>query len=1123
MKIKLRNVFFYFRKELLLNIMRSFIFLCCITAFSFTSNGVLSQNTKIKIKVDKTLTVDQVFDIIMEQTDYKFIYQEGTFKTFPTIAVKKGIISANDLLQKSLSSGNFNVILSSNNTVIVEKRLEPVIKEQNFKVSGTIIDENGQPLAGANILEKGTTNGAQSDFNGEFSLNVSNGNATLMVSFLGFLPQEFPVNNQTNISITLKEDAAKLDEVVIIGYGSQNKSKITGAVGFVDSEELEDAIFTDVSQVLQGRTAGVNIINGTGEPGSSARIRIRGNNSINGDNNPLWVVDGVPVSGIPSFSPQDIASFEVLKDAAATSIYGARGANGVVIVNTKRGAKGETQINVSSITGFTNALAKFDVLEGQTYAEFRNEVAINAGGAIPFANPSDFVGQGFNWQELISQTGIRQETQVSMSGGGDQMNFFTAVNYVNDKGIFINSKYERANLRANLDFKALGGILDIKVSNALTHTVRNGGSYSEGSNPNSQSQGGIYAAASSEPLVNAIDFSGTASDGLNFFNPYLIFTESQRRRAENRMLSSIQSTLNLAQGLTFTNNSSVDILNSNNGLFTPARLGGQALLVNGNANTDNVQQFNFVISNFLKYSKLFSEKHDFNLLVGQEYNGFNNRSVNTTSQNFSTDDFGLSNLGVAGTQLVRSNRVEANLQSFFGRLDYTFNNRYLFNATYRADGSSRFAKANKWGYFPSFGAAWLVSNENFLDDSKISNLKIRASWGQVGSQAIEPYQSLNQFTSNNVFSTIGNTSTIGIQPSNSAGNKDLKWETTTTFDVGFDLGLFNNALELNVSYYNKRTEDLLQRVNLPAQDGFRDILVNLGEVENKGFEIGVFADIFRNKDFKWSSSFNASFNKSKVLDIGIAPRLFPDDGQAFTNVFVNTNVYEVGQPIGAFYGWVADGLIQASDFDSSGNPTFAPFNGGETLGGSKYVDVIDDGILNIDDRVVIGDPNPDAILGWNNDFSYKNLSLNLFFQASIGNDIANASRYLLTSFLTTNTLQDYYDNRWTPTNPTNDPRNPRAGINNPATFNSSIIEDGSYVRLKNVTLKYNVPLPNNWKTLSAIEVSLTGTNLFTITNYSGLDPEVDSFAERGQGGLFGLDFGTYPTTRMISLGVNAQF
>jgi len=1123
MKIKLSNVFFCFRKELLLNIMRSFIFLCCVTAFSFTSNGVLSQNAKIKIKVDETLTVDDVFDLIMEQTDYKFIYQEGTFKKFPNVEVKKGIISANDLLQMSLSSGNFNIMLSSNNTVLVEKRIEPVTKEQGFKVSGTVVDENGEPLPGANIVEKGTTNGTQSDFNGEFSLDVANGNATLVISYLGFLPQELAVNNQTNISITLKEDSAKLDEVVVIGYGSQNKSKITGSVGFVNSEELEDAIFTDVSQVLQGRTTGVNIINGTGEPGSPARIRIRGNNSINGDNNPLWVVDGIPVTGVPSFSPREIASFEVLKDAAATSIYGARGANGVVILNTKRGEKGKTKINVSSIVGFSEALATFDVLEGQTYAEYRNETALNGGGAIPFANPSDFSGQGFDWQDLVSQNGRRQEVDISMSGGAEKMNFFTAINYINEKGIFIKSGYERATLRANLDFKAMGGILDIKLSNALTHTVRNGGSFSEGTNLGNQNQGGIYTAAASEPLVPSIDFTETISNGLQFQNPYLFFIRSQRRRAQNRMLSSIQSTLDIVEGLTFTNNSSVDFSNSNNGLFLPAELGGQALLVNGRGTTSSSEQFNFVISNYLKYSKLFSEKHDLNILVGQEYNGFNNRSVNTTSEDFSTKVFGLDNLGVAATQLVRSNRVEANLQSFFGRLDYSFNDRYLLNATYRADGSSRFAENNKWGYFPSFGAAWLVSNEDFLANSKISNLKIRASWGQVGSQAIEPYQSLNQFVSNNVFSTIGNNASIGIQPSGTAGNSELKWETTTTFDIGFDLGLFKNALEVNVSYYNKRTEDLLQQVSLPAQEGFSNILVNLGEVENKGLEIGIFADIFRNKEFNWSTSFNASFNRSKVLDIGTAPRLFPADGQAFVNVFVNTNVYTVGAPIGAFFGWIADGLIQESDFDSSGNPTFIPFNGGETLGGNKYVDFDGSGVVNIDDRVVIGDPNPDAILGWSNDFSYKDLSLNLFFQASIGNDIANASRYVLTNN-SVNTLQDYYDNRWTPTNPTNDPRYPRPGINNPATFNSSVIEDGSYLRLKNVTLKYNVPLPNNWKTLSAIEIALTGTNLWTLTNYSGLDPEVDSFDSlRGQGGLFGLDFGTYPTTRLISLGINAQF
>lgn len=1082
MKIKINSVFLYFVKKRLTHVQKSLIYFCFLTAFGFSAHGALFKNSEIQLNAIKNISFYEIT-----------LRLEGSAFDNKTAFLKKTNNSVND--------------------------------EQGFTVSGTVIDENGESLPGANILEKGTNNGTQSDLDGKFSLITANGNATLIITYVGFIAQELAVNNQANITIKLMEDAAKLDEVVVIGYGSQNKSKITGSVGFVDSKELEDAIFTDVSQVLQGRTTGVNIINGTGEPGSAARIRIRGSNSINGDNNPLWVVDGVPVDGVPSFSPRDIASFEILKDAAATSIYGARGANGVVILNTKRGNKGETQINISSITGFSQPLATFDVLEGQTYAEYRNEAALNAGGAIPFPNPANFAGQGFDWQDLVSQDGIRHELDLSMSGGAEKINFFTAVNYIDEKGIFINNDFQRASLRANVDFKALGGILDIKMSNALTHTARLGGNFSEGGELNNRNQGGIFSAAAAETLVPSIDFTGNTSNGLLFQNPFLYFTESEIRRTQNRILSSIQSTLDIAEGLTFTNNSSVDFLNSNNGIFTPSRLGGEAFLVNGRVTTSSTEVFNFVISNYLKYNKLFSQKHEINLLVGQEYNGFNTREVNIRSENLSSDIFGIDNIGVAGTHIASSNRVEANLQSFFGRLDYSFDDRYLLNATYRADGSSRFAENNKWGYFPSFGAAWVVSNEDFFKDSQISNLKLRTSWGQVGSQAIEPYQSLNQFTSTGVFSTIGNTPTIGIQPSSNAGNNNLKWETTTTFDIGFDLGLFKNAVELNVSYYNKRTEDLLQLVRLPAQEGFSNILVNLGEVENRGLEIGAFATIFNKNDFNWSSSFNVSFNKSEVLDIGTAPRLFPADGQAFVNVFVNTNVFEVGQPIGAFFGWIADGLIQTSDFDGNGNPTFIPFNGGQTLGGNKFVDVDGNGVLNIEDRVVIGDPNPDAILGWNNDFSYKNFSLNLFFQSSIGNDIANASRYVLTNpRFSGNTLQSYYDNRWTPTNPTNDPRFPRPGINNPDTFNSSIIEDGSYLRLKNVTLKYDVPLPEKWKRLSAFEISLTGTNLWTITNYSGLDPEVDSFDSlTGQGGLFGLDFGTYPTTRLISLGLNAQF
>lgn len=1006
---------------------------------------------------------------------------------------------------------------------VLNKESQVAVKQQT-SVSGTVSDESGAPLPGVTVTVKGTITGTITGADGEYTLTDIPEDATLVFSFVGMKTQEIEVGNQSTINVTMVADAIGLEEVVAIGYGSQNKSKITGSVSFVDSKELEDAIFTGADQMLQGRSPGVNIVNTSGEPGADVRIRIRGNNSLRGNNDPLWVVDGVPISGTPNFSPQDITSFEVLKDAAATSIYGSRGANGVVLVTTKRGTPGETELTFSVNHGVTESLGEYDVLQGAAYAQYRNEVAAETGSAMPFSNPDDYEGKGFDWQDKVLQSGYRQEYSLGFTGGSEKVNFYLSGNYITEEGIFINTDFQRSNLRANLDFN-VSEFIDIKFSNAITYTVRGGGIFAEGRNLNTENQGGLYNAAVGEPLVSSIDYNGINSFGNQFLNPYNFFMLNQRRRSSTRILSSVETTFKITESISFINNSSIDFRFSNNDQFSPPAVGGQALETNGSASLDNIRNNNYVTSNFFRFSKLIADRHDVNVLAGVEYSEFNHRSSSIEAYDFALTDFGVDNIGISNEQMAGSNRRQSVIQSGFMRLDYTYDSKYLFNGTWRADGASVFADDEKWAYFPSFGAAWIASNEDFLSGNPIvSNLKIRGSWGQVGSQAIAPYQSQLRFESSSAnVSAIGNQLNSGIQPSNQAGNSKLKWETTTTLDLGFDLGLMNNALELSFSYYNKNTEDLLQQISLPQQDGFKNILVNLGEIENKGFEIGLYADLFRNNEFSWSTGLNVTANQSKVIDIGPQKRIL--GGTALTNAFVNVNVFEPGQPFGAFYGLESDGLIQESDFDEEGNPTFAPYNGGTTLGANKYVNQTDDEVVNVDDRVVIGNPNPDAVIGWNNDFSYKNFSLNLFFHASIGNDVANATYYLLTkgSPGTMNQLTEYADNRWTESNPTNDARYPRAGITNPTVFSDLLIEDGSYLRFKNLSLRYNVPLPSSWD-IKRLEVSLTATNLFTITNYSGLDPEVSSYDSReGNSNKFGIDMSTYPTTRMMSMGLKINF
>ncbi|NJC28328.1 SusC/RagA family TonB-linked outer membrane protein [Neolewinella antarctica] len=1003
---------------------------------------------------------------------------------------------------------------------------------QSVTIAGTVTGPNGTPLIGATVAETGTTTGTVADLDGAYSLTVSGPEAEVSVTYTGYRTARRKVNNQSSINFVLQEDSETLEQIVVVGYGSQKRSDITGSVTSVGSAELETAVFNTVDQLLQGRAAGVQVTSSNGAPGSGSTIRIRGSNSILAGNGPLYVVDGIPIAGTPNFNPQDISNIEVLKDASATAIYGSRGANGVILVTTKRGTSGKTKISIDANTTTSSVLTQIDVLNGQQYAEFRNEAAVDQGEAAPFDDPAQFAGQGINWQDEIIGSGQRTNIGLNITGGGDNARFFVSGDYLLDQGIVINSNFRRYNARANVDIDALNDRVTFKVGMNLTQREGRNAGFGVGGFPNAL--GPITNALLSEPLVPSRDFFGETAEKLEFYNPYLEVTEKNNRNFRTSILANFQMDAKITDDLTFTFNGGTNARIDLTEVFTPSTVGA-GINARGLATSNTGRSYDLISSAYLNYKKVINGDHSLNFTGGVEYSEFNNYSYNSRVGDFELEILGLEQPNI-GTSFFGpgGGRSLAVLQSGFFRANYAYQNKYLLTFTGRADGSSRFAANNKVAYFPSAAIGWRVTEEDFLqDDDAISNLKLRVSYGATGSQSIGSYQSRARYGTGQY--PIGNVPALAFIPT-SVENPNLSWETTRQFNAGVDFGLWNNRLEIIADYFIKTTVDLLANVPLSQQSGFGGTIDNLGSIENKGVELSINAFIMDRPGFTWNTGLNYTTFKTTVVELGGNGELF-GPGIA-SNFGGNAHIYREGEEFGLFYGYVTDGLIQQSDLDAateSGVPLPA-FNNDRVLGHWKFrdlsgPDVVDadgnvtnpsDGRINGLDRQVIGKSNPDFLLGWNNDFTLGNFSLNVFIQGSFGNDILNAIHPVLNSgFLSNqsykNQTVDWYENRWTPENPTNDPRYP--SINSiSAPVADFMIEDGTYVRLKNVSLRYRLPV--NTETIKSVQFYVTGTNLITLTNYTGFDPEVSSV---GSALAPGVDLGVYPRQRAVTLGLTAGF
>lgn len=975
---------------------------------------------------------------------------------------------------------------------------------QTKSITGTVTEDNGEPIIGATIQVKGTTLGTVTDLDGKYSLAINTPNPILIIRSVGFKTQEITVGNQSTINLSMVREVSALNEVVVVGYGTQKRSDLTGSVSSVKSEELTAFPAINVAQALQGRAAGVNIQANNGAPGSDFKIRIRGGTSVNASSDPIFVVDGFIGGALPP--PEDIQSIEVLKDASATAIYGSRGANGVILVTTKRGKKGTPRIEFNTAFSSQEEISRLDLLNASEFIDYIQEIR-------PQFNS---LGANTDWQEEIFRPGYIQNHQFSISGGSDNVDYYVSSAFFDQKGIIVGSGFNRFSVTSNVNIKA-SERLTIGMNMFAQRSSQEGTRTQENSG-GSTNTGVVAGAFKFEPDQPIFDENGRytiARMNDPHDNPVAVAKEFQNETERDRIQINFLADYKITDNLTFRTTLGGTTNSTREGTYIPTTL-NQGRNVGGQGSISGARSTLLLNENYLTYTKKFNSVHNVSVMGGYSYQGQTNENWSATGQNFVTDAFQFWNLGAASVwQRPTSSLSDWALSSFYGRVNYGFDDRYLFQFNARYDGSSTFSANNKWAFFPSTALAWNVSNEGFLKDNEtISMLKMRASYGLTGNQAISPFQTLARFS--DILTIVDGRPVNAIRPTTVA-NDNLTWETTAQLNIGTDISFLSDRFYATFEYYRMVTRDLLFQVPLPQYSGFTSQLQNAGSVENKGIELTIGGKILTG-GFQWNTDFNISRNRNQVLSL-------PNGNDILYGAFPGhmvglgqTHVLRQGFPVGSFFGWIYDGVYQEGD-------TFTPGGGFEQrAGGERFRDLNGDGILNANDRDIIGNPQPNFIFGWNNDFKWKNFDLNIFFQGTQGNDILSYTLMELDLLSGINNATRMALDRWTPQN--TDTNVPRAALGRARRVSTRFIYDGSYVRLRNLALGYNMPYEAARRIgVQRARIFVSAQNILTFTNYRGYDPEVNwNSGGAASGNLnLGLDYGSYPNVKSYTLGLNITF
>lgn len=1127
------------------------------TLLNINASGY-SQKTKISLQLNDA-TVEKVFYEIMDKTDFKILYATGEIDLQRKVSIKVknqrvekvlDILFANTMVNYNVVDKQIVLVITipKKGIVIPKNKIRKKREIQN-EISGKVIDETGVTLPGVNIIIEGTTRGTQTNFDGFYTILADEGDI-LNFSYIGMKTQIIKVGSTNTINVTMLYDDNSLEEVIVVGYGTQTKKDMTGSVVAIKTEELLSNSPMDIAQGIQGKLAGVKISSDSGAPGSGTSISIRGVNSISAGTSPLYVIDGIPYdlnqdeiafstigfgnssNPLAAINPADIKSLSVLKDASATAIYGSRGANGVIIIETKKGggANNEAVINFSLYSGFNKATRKIPVLNGNEFIEYRRD--IDPEGFLFFYNsdlnePRDpYELTQHDWQDEILRTGFVQNYDVSMRGKSDKTNYSASFGFIDNEAIIKNNDNQRYSFRLNLEHRK---------SDKLRIGVNASGSYNE-LNGATQSGGGsalFNGVVQNLVISTPVELYNPAFDpGDVYISPSSMIDDAYKKSASGGFAVNAFIHYDIGEDFKLIMNGGGNFSSSKGSEFYGKET-NWGFSDNGYSNINESRAISVNGSAQLHYTKLFKEKHKINAFIASEMNNYNYESFSITKTNFLDELTGVFDISKGSTHKSSGSfRDNATRISFFGRVNYTFNEKHLFTLTYRADGSDKFGEGNRYGFFPSAAYSWVIL-DNILtkDESLFSFAKLRLSYGVTGNDRIPSYRYLPRLEN-----TYYN-GELGLAPSSQA-NENLQWETTNQYNFGFDFGFFDNAITASIDVYKKETHDLLMPIPVAGRSGYSSQWQNIGRIDNQGIEFQLSSINIDKNDFRWSTDFNISHNKNEIINLGGDVEFIP---LSISGGWIqDIGRLSVGESLGQAYGYEFDGVYQISDFNwQDGSDPSIPhadrlynLNDGVVSvdgvnvrpGSHKFRDLNGDGTVTLDDdRTHISQSDPILFGGLTNTFKYKNFDLNIFFQGSYGNEIFNESRYRLeggVSHTYQNVTKNFYYNRWTPENPTNEyadfaDRNVTSQISS-----SYYVEDASYIRLQSVSLGYSLDddLLTNLKIKNA-RVYITGNNLFTWTEYSGYDPELNS----GNKLLSGVDRIIYPRSKSILFGFNLTF
>ncbi|MDL2247337.1 TonB-dependent receptor [Bacteroides sp. OttesenSCG-928-J23] len=963
---------------------------------------------------------------------------------------------------------------------------------QKVTVGGQVVDSTNEPIIGASIMENGTSNGTITNYDGYFELQVNQG-ATLTFSYMGYKTVELKA--APTMAVTLQEDAELLDEVVVIGYGTVKRKDVTTAISTVSTKDLDVRPIVSAAQAIQGKAAGVSVMQPNGAPGAEMSIRVRGTTSFNGSNDPLYVVDGVPVDNIKFLSPNDIESLQILKDASSAAIYGSRAANGVIIITTKGGAKGDAKISFNAQLSLSKVSNKIKPLNAKQYKELQDEIDM-------ISLPDDLTDQT-DWFDEAYSTGVLQSYQASISNGNEKMQYFLSGGYTDDKGTLKSAYYKRYSFRANLDSEVRKW-LRVSANVSYSDYTSNGVQTGLGAN-----RGGVVLSVINTPTYAPVwnTEEGKTNQYYNNFyginnitNPLENMERGKYgRNHESRLIASGSAIITFMPELNLKSSFTIDRRNALSTSFLDPITTAWGRQNYGTASDNRNVNTVLTFDNVLTYNKSFG-KNNVEVMAGSSWTDSDYRNSWINASHFrgsviqtlnAANKISWDNTGTSISQW--------GIMSYFGRAAYNYDSKYLLTANVRMDGSSKLHPDHRWSTFPSFSAAWRISSEAFMEDIEwLDDLKIRGGWGQTGNQSgIGDYSYLLLYNiSRQKWWEEGKENALPNLDQASLRTKDLRWETTTQTNVGIDFTAFNNRLTITADYYFKKTTDMLMNAAVPGGQGATSIKRNEGAMTNKGFEFAVSSKNIQGT-FNWDTDFNISFNRNKLTKLELQKVYLDGRTSDFTDEQVVRN--EVGRPLGGFYGYISDGVDPET---------------GELM----YRDLTGDGKISASDRTYIGDPNPDFTYGLTNTFSWKNLNLTIFIQGSYGNDIFNASRIETEGMYDGKNQSTRVLNRWRiPGQITNVPK---AGFD--LKNSTYFVEDGSYLRVKDVSISYNIQLPILKKAgISRLQPYFTATNLLTWTKYKGMDPEVNQWGNSGS--VQGIDWGTYPHSKSFVFGINVEF